>query len=340
MFSFTKLKKLFYIIRMALQNPFILNLSKKLSSQSSGLSDRQELLKLLRQDAFFSNQLNRIPVRNIIVLRSGYGQKAAYKPRVNIGNLSHDLDDFFIKLFITNDLFYNMIVHSFYHELMHVYQDALGLMPYVVHDAKGKLVCLDEQSALKIFLFLESWAEAQALHSVHAYAEKNGHVHWTKARRVAVCKAMHSRYERLKSEGKKTDFEKILALMRLWYEGPQKKKYEQNFMRSYRSFVDQVRKLHKAEPEFVSVSLKAFVESRGNNQNLCDLMQITDWYYFENEASDFKTLNSMRVRVHEQPITLKPASVLYQIAKSEAFNSLGYQSDPAHRFAYSEGIQG
>lgn len=117
-------------------------------------------------------------------------------------------------------------IHSFLHELMHFYQDTLGLYLLPLKEQGVVPVMADLRSSVLVFLFCEAWAEVEAIRTCwslnHKGLDSRG---WLGALGSPDWGALARFYDGLLQEGADEAVSAARTFER-WYDMPQRRYYE------------------------------------------------------------------------------------------------------------------
>ncbi len=124
--------------------------------------------------------------------------------------------------------------HIFLHEVMHFYQDMLGVYFLPIQEQGVFPMTLDAPSALRAFLFCEAWAEVEAIRTSWALREKGDARAWRGAMKSKDWQSLARGYDANLQNG--MDEAKAAAtLFRAWYEGDHRAFYEREALKIYES---------------------------------------------------------------------------------------------------------
>ncbi len=125
--------------------------------------------------------------------------------------------------------------HSFFHELMHFYQDMLGLYLLPLKERGVMPVMADLRTSITALLFCEAWAEVEALRTCWAFGYKGADKRpWEAAVRSRGRGALARYYGQCLDEGADEAVAAARAFER-WYQGAHRLFYERHAARIYES---------------------------------------------------------------------------------------------------------
>ncbi|MDH5722238.1 MAG: hypothetical protein OEY94_02820 [Alphaproteobacteria bacterium] len=131
--------------------------------------------------------------------------------------------------------------HSLLHEIIHFYQDMLGLYLIPIAERGVYPVHLDMQSFVSAFLFCEAWAEVEAIGASWRLKEKGVSSPWNGAMASADWRELAREFEKDMERG--TMFEKASAnIFNTWYEGKHRSFYEKHAAEIYSDMTEKYRK--------------------------------------------------------------------------------------------------
>ena len=135
--------------------------------------------------------------------------------------------------------------HSFLHELIHFYQDMLGLYLIPLSERGVYPVHLDMKSFVSAFLFCEAWAETESICASWRLKEKGVDGPWKGAMASPDWRGLAKQFASDLEQG--TMFEKAAAnIFSAWYEGKHRSFYEKHAAEIY---VDMTEKYRKNAPD-------------------------------------------------------------------------------------------
>lgn len=147
--------------------------------------------------------------------------------------------------------------HLFLHEVMHFYQDMLGLY-FIPLKEQGKApVMPDVHSFVRLFLFCEAWAEIEAIRTSWALREKGDARGWDGALKSADWKDLAVFYDSRLNEGE-SEAKVAADTFRKWYSGYHRDVYEMQALKIYQ---------HNCE---------RFLSDVENTENVSEFLRIVD----------------------------------------------------------------
>tara|TARA_B100001989_G_scaffold242481_1_gene209285 strand:+ start:730 stop:1677 length:948 start_codon:yes stop_codon:yes gene_type:complete len=142
----------------------------------------------------------------------------------------------------------NVNAHTFLHEIMHFYQDMLGLYLIPLLEQGVYPAHLDLQSFVNAFLFCEAWAQTEAICASWRLKEKGINGPWLGAMASADWRDLAKQYE---------GDQDATAIFNAWYDGKHRGFYEKHAGMVYVSITDSYeRNAPKASKDEIGEALR------------------------------------------------------------------------------------
>ncbi len=198
-----------------------------------------DILSRAEQDVFFEGIVQDITRVGYHISRPLFSGAGGYTPQMvaseNIDLIKEGLKQYPnpIKFHFSRWLGVEVVAHYALHELMHFYQDSIGLYFTPLHSPQKPSVMLDAVSTVKAILFCEAWAETEAIRASWRIKEDHGDgLFWKGVLRSPDWGDLALAYEGYLQSGEE-ELRAAAAIFQEWYQGPHIKFYEEQALKYF-----------------------------------------------------------------------------------------------------------
>jgi len=251
-------------------------------------SRRNDLLSFAAEDSFFADIVHDVVDFGVDISFSYTNRNGAYHPQglatehLNTPEKQAQFAQGFWQAQMRGDMKARIILpalggkaaqaHLMLHELMHFYQDMLGMYFIPLQQKDVHPIMLDARSHISAILFNEAWAEVETLRTCWALNKKGKRTGWRGAVRSKDWRSLAKLYDE-KLQAGVDEAVAAAAIFKAWYEGAHRGFYEAHALKSYDELVLRL----KSEEENLRTLTFDDILARIPSEKLPKYMNMIDW---------------------------------------------------------------